>query len=168
MVRKKLRWEVPALPSLRILHPEFVAFSLQSTSVYLLSYNPAFSKNTEKAPPTIRYKWKFKKNLSKHRLLSLQTAETNMTMKPRVGWLPRWQQEQMIVSQEASLKAGAHVPGSGADCQPRRGEKVSYFGEHSTCLLRSSSLPFLLVSKAISGLLSAQRESCLCYQTMVG
>lgn len=58
MVRKKLRWEVPALPSLRILHPEFVAFripfSLQRTFVYPLSYNTAFSKNTEKAPPTVR------------------------------------------------------------------------------------------------------------------
>lgn len=94
MVRKKLRWEVPALTSLRILHPEFVAFripfSLQRTFVYPLSYNTAFSKNTEKAPPTVRdTNGSLKKKLSKHRLLSLQTPETKMTVKPRVGWLPR-------------------------------------------------------------------------------
>lgn len=94
MVKKTLRWEVPALPSLRSLHPEFVAFritfSLQSTSLYRLSYNAAFSKNPEKAPPTVRdMNGSFKKNLSKHRLLSLRTVETKMTMKPRMGRLPR-------------------------------------------------------------------------------
>ena len=156
MVKKTLRWEVPALPSLRSLHPEFVAFritfSLQSTSLYRLSYNAAFSKNPEKAPPTVRdMNGSFKKNLSKHRLLSLRTVETKMTMKPRMGRLPRWQHDCVW---RGTTNGRGSCSWNRADCQPRRQEKISYFGEHSACLHKSSSLPFLPASKAVSGLSS--------------
>ena len=140
MVKKTLRWEVPALPSLRSLHPEFVAFritfSLQSTSLYGLSYNTAFSKNPEKAPPTVRYmNGSFKKT----------SASTDFSvfgwLKQRWQWNPGWDSfpdDSMTVSEEAPLTAGAHVPGTGLTASPEDGRR---FLTLESTALASTSLP---------------------------
>ena len=139
MVKKTLRWEVPALPSLRSLHPEFVAFritfSLQSTSLYGLSYNAAFSKNPEKAPSTVRYmNGSFKKT----------SASTDFSvfgwLKQRWQWNPGWDSfpdDSMTVSEESPLTAGAHVPGTWLTASPEDGRFLTL----ESTALASTSLP---------------------------
>lgn len=134
MVRKKLRWEVPALPSLRILHPEFVAFSLQSTSIYLLSYNPAFTKNTEKAPPTIRYEWKFKKKPQQ-----AQTSQSSDSWNKDDNETQGGTASQMIAGADDCASRGT-TKGSGS-CSWKRGWLPARKRGEGLLLWRAQHLP---------------------------
>lgn len=166
--RRKLRWEIPALPLLSITTENLQSLSYLTVYEALLLIISATAQHSVRTPESTacceRCGWnviKPQQDQTEEKIppqsLDSWNKDDNET---RPGQSNRWYQEQMTVSEEASPTAGVWGPSPGLNTRPEEGEDLLLLREQH--LLPQVFLPSLF--SCLQGLWSAKNESVVTKQ----